>query len=369
MTAGTVWCHFVLLLLLSIASLWAAEISCRNEDGETVDWFLLYKLPKHTEGESAGLGLEYMYMDSLTHAWQLSKYLVNMTQGALGQTLKQLYETYEPKNNSIAYAIYNDEIPHSKSSNWKKGHTKGFLLLDKSQGFWGIHSVPLFPPFLEDGYAYPPSGKPYGQAAICITFKYDQFTEIDQQLLSYNPSIYNCSIPNIFQADLPNLQKLCAGSELPSVTQRHLSKLQSAHGETFLHFAKSHLFVDDIYVAWIAQELKTDLLVESWQHSGHRLPSNCSLQYHVYNINLIGTPLNSTFYSINDHSKWCVSRIYEDQWTCIGDLNRAAEQAWRSDIFCRERTWKKCCTANGDNYYNCVPSCPPTCLPLHCQKK
>lgn len=90
----------------------------------------------------------------------------------------------------------------------------------------------------------------------------------------------------------------------------------------------------DIYVAWMAQELKTDLLVESWQHSGQKLPSNCSLDYHVYNINLIGMPLNySTFRSINDHSKWSVSRNYEDQWTCIGDLNRAAEQAWRSGGF------------------------------------
>ncbi|KFV98425.1 Deoxyribonuclease-2-beta, partial [Eurypyga helias] len=209
----------------------------------------------------------------------------------------------------------------------------GFLLLDKSQGFWVIHSVPLFPPIPEDGYGYPATGEFYGQTAICITFKYDQFTEIDQQMLSNNPGIYSCSIPHIFQADLPILQKLCAGSRLPSGPLRHLSKLQSADGETFLHFAKSHLFIDDIYVAWVAQELKTDLLAESWQHSGQKLPSNCSLDYHVYNINLIGTPLNSTFYSINDHSKWAVSREYKDQWTCIGDLNRAAEQAWRSGGF------------------------------------
>ncbi|KAM8805784.1 deoxyribonuclease-2-beta [Eudromia elegans] len=333
MSARSLRCRLVLLLLFATASPGAAEISCRNEDGKPVDWFVLYKLPKFTEEESAGLGLQYMYMDSLTHAWQLSKYLINMTQGVLGQTLKQLYETYESKNSSVAYAIYNDEVPHSKTFNWKKGHTKGFLLVDKSQGFWGIHSVPLFPPFLEDGYGYPASGKTYGQTAICVTFKYEQFTDIDQQLLSYDPSIYNCFIPDIFQAHLPNLHKLCARSKLPSGPQRHLSKLQSAHGETFLHFAKSHLFVDDIYVAWVAQELKTHLLVESWQHSGHRLPSNCSLQYHVYNIHTIETPLNSTFGSINDHSKWCVSKSTEDQWTCIGDLNRAAEQAWRSGGF------------------------------------
>ncbi|XP_051480870.1 deoxyribonuclease-2-beta isoform X2 [Apus apus] len=331
-------CHPALLLLLSSTPLWAAEISCRNEDGEAVDWFALYKLPKHVKGESPVLGLEYMYIDTLAPQWQLGKYLINMTEGALGQTLQQLYETYESERNSVAYAIYNDEVPQSESSAWKRGHTKGFLLLDKSQGFWVTHSVPLFPPVPEDGYGYPATGESYGQTAICITFKYDQFTEIDQQMLSYNPKIYSCSIPKTFQADLPNLQKLCAGSRLPSVPLRHLSKLQSAHGETFLNFAKSHLYIDDIYVAWVAQELKTDLLAESWQHSGQKLPSNCSLDYHVYNINLIETPLNSTFYSINDHSKWVASKENKDQWTCIGDLNRAAEQAWRSEFL----HWRHC---------------------------
>ncbi|NXC47354.1 DNS2B protein, partial [Penelope pileata] len=341
MTMGSAWCSPALLLLFSSPALWAVEISCRNEDGEAVDWFALYKLPKHAKGEGAGLGLQYLYLDSLAQQWQPGRYLINMTQGALGQTLGQLYEAYKAKakmsvslqSNDTAYAIYNDEVPHSGSANWKRGHTKGFLLLDKSQGLWVIHSVPLFPPFPEDGYGYPPSGESYGQTAICITFTYDQFKEIDQQMLSSNPEIYSCSLPDAFQDDLPNLQKLCARSRLPSGPLRRLSKLQSAHGEAFLHFAKSQSFVDDIYVAWVAQELKTDLLAESWQHSGQKLPSNCSLHYYVYNINLIGTPLNSTFQSIQDHSKWSVSKNDETQWTCIGDLNRAVEQAWRSGGF------------------------------------
>uniref|UniRef100_A0A8C5U0T1 deoxyribonuclease II n=1 Tax=Malurus cyaneus samueli TaxID=2593467 RepID=A0A8C5U0T1_9PASS len=310
MPAGSAWCHAALLLLLSAVPLWAAEISCRNEDGHTVDWFALYKLPKHAKGQIPALGLEYLYMDALAPQWQLGKYLINMTQGALGQTLQQLYEAYESKRNTTAYVIYNDEIPESDSKAGKCGHTKGFLLLDKSQGFWVIHSVPLFPPSPEDEIGMK-------------TFS----------LRNYNPGVYSCSIPDIFQADLSNLQKLCAKSRLPSVPLRHLSKLQSARGETFLHFAKSHLFIDDIYVAWMAQELKTDLLAESWQRSGQKLYSNCSFDYHVYNINVIGMPLNSTFHSINDHSKWAVSREYKDQWTCIGDLNRAAEQAWRSGGF------------------------------------
>nr|XP_006120350.1 deoxyribonuclease-2-beta isoform X1 [Pelodiscus sinensis] len=333
MSAGSLWSCAFLLLLSSIGSLWPAEISCRNEDGDPVDWFLLYKLPKYIRKESPGTGLEYMYMDSLMQAWQLSKFLINMTQSALGQTLNQLYEAYKSKNDSTAYVIYNDDVPHSKHYSRKQGHAKGFLLLDKSQGFWGIHSIPLFPPFPEEGYRYPPTGKQNAQMAICVTFRFNQFAEIDKQLLCYNPNIYNCSIPDIFHSDLPNLQKLCVGSVLPLIPWRHLSKLQSAQGENFLHFAKSRFFVDDIYVAWMAQLLQTDLLAESWQHDGQKLPSNCSLQHHVYNINLIKTPWNSTFRSYYDHSKWCVSWRYEDQWTCIGDLNRAPQQAWRGGGF------------------------------------
>ncbi|TFK11141.1 phosphatidylinositol 5-phosphate 4-kinase type-2 beta [Platysternon megacephalum] len=258
-------------------------------------------------------------------------------------------------NDSTAYVIYNDDVPHSKHYSWKQGHTKGFLLLDKSQGFWGIHSIPLFPPFPEEGYGYPPTGKQNAQMAICITFRYNQFAEIDKQLLCYNPNIYSCSIPGIFHPDLPNLQKLCVGSALPLVPWRHLSKLQSAQGENFLHFAKSRFFVDDIYVAWMAQQLQTDLLAESWQHDGQELPSNCSLQHHVYNINLIKTPWNSTFSSYYDHSKWCVSWRYEDQWTCIGDLNRAPQQAWRSGLVTHLR-----CAGE-----TCIFLLSPAHLPIH----
>lgn len=56
--------------------------------------------------------------------------------------------------------------------------------MDKSQGFWVIHSVPLFPPIPEDGYGYPATGESYGQTAVCITFKYDQFIEIGMKRFS-----------------------------------------------------------------------------------------------------------------------------------------------------------------------------------------
>ncbi|XP_066482642.1 deoxyribonuclease-2-beta [Tiliqua scincoides] len=333
MESTSLWSIFLLGLGL-IQSLWATEISCINDDGKAVDWYILYKLPKFTRSETAGTGLQYMFLDSLTQAWKLSKYLVNMTEGALGQTLQQLYIAYKTKKNHTAYVMYSDSPPSQMNYSWTHGHSKGFLLLDKSQGFWVIHSIPAFPPFPKDGYGYPPPGKKNGQTVICLTFQYNQFAEIDKQLSCYNPNIYNCSIPTIFQPDLFNLQILCAGSELPPVPWKYrLSKLQSSQGEILFNFAKTQYYHEDIYLAWMAQRLETDFLIESWQHQGHELFSNCSLHYHVYNIKLIETPWNSSFSSYYDHSKWCVSRRSEDQWTCIGDLNHAAQQAKRSGGF------------------------------------
>lgn len=76
----------------------------------------------------------------------------------------------------------------------------GFLLLDKSQGFWVIHSVPLFPPSPEDGYGYPSSGESFGQTAICITFKYDQFTKIGMKNVSLRrPLSHHTSLIAFFE--------------------------------------------------------------------------------------------------------------------------------------------------------------------------
>ncbi|XP_060629815.2 deoxyribonuclease-2-beta isoform X2 [Anolis sagrei] len=337
MTVRSLW-SLSLLLLGYNQPMWATDISCINQDGKPVDWYILYKFPKHMHYNTSGTGLEYMFMDSLTPDWKQSEYFINMTESALGQTLQQLYQTYKSKKNSTAYVIYNDGPPNKMNYSWTHGHSKGFLLLDQSQGFWVIHSIPEFPPFPEDGYGYPPSGKYNGQTVFCLSFQHNQFAEIE----------------------LFNLQRLCVGSKMPPVPwKQRLTKLQSSQGEMLFSFAKTHSDHEDIYAAWMAQTLQTDFLIESWQHKGHRLFSNCSLPYHVYNIKQIQTPWNSSFLSYYDHSKWCVSLKPEDQWTCIGDLNYAAQQAKRSGGFV--------CTQNQNiykafrslvfSYYCCRTSC------------
>ncbi|MFT7808903.1 deoxyribonuclease-2-beta [Arapaima gigas] len=304
-----------------------ADISCKNDAGNPVDWFVIYKLPQ-LKTESVGSGLDYMYLDSSVKTWQMSGFLVNNSNGALGSTLKHLYEGEGYKSNRSAYILYNDAPPLLEDTHYY-GHTKGVLLFNKSQGLWLTHSVPHFPPFPEDGFAWPSSGRRYGQMLLCVTYKYQQIPRIAQQLLYYSPRMYNCSLPVVFQSDLINLVTLCKGSKISWVAEKNLENLTSASGEKFLSFAKSHFWVDDIYTGWAAQALQVDLLTETWQRREHELPSNCSLPKHTLNIKRIKLPGPVLFYSYFDHSKWCVSKSYKSQWTCLGDLNREVSQAWK----------------------------------------
>ncbi|XP_078075114.1 deoxyribonuclease-2-beta [Mustelus asterias] len=320
----------VLFLLVTIpTSSSFADISCRDETGQPVDWFVVYKLPKHRVHQAIGKGVKYLYLDPSTGNWQQSKYLVNMTESATGRTLQQLYSTYKSKVDDRAYFLYNDAAP-LMPYDMKHGHTKGVLLFDNNQGFWLSHSVPHFPPFPNKKYSWPSSGKKYGQTLFCFTYKYSQVMEIGRQFLYYNPHVYNWSLPDTFLPELSDLQLVAKGRSISKPPWIRQTQLTSSGGVRFQNFAKYKNFEDDIYTGWVAQTLKTDLLVETWNGSNHELPSNCSLPKHVYNVIRVKLPGPALFYSYSDHSKWCVSLRYHEHWICIGDLNRAFGQMWRS---------------------------------------
>ncbi|XP_020780364.2 deoxyribonuclease-2-beta [Boleophthalmus pectinirostris] len=319
--------YFYYILLLCCTAICNAAISCKNEAGEPVDWFAIYKLPRRKIGE-LGSGVDYMYLDSTTENWQMSPFMVNTTQGALGRTLSQLYSGQAYKSNSSVYAIYNDAPPMLKYK-VDYGHTKGMMFFDRCQGFWLSHTIPHFPSFPEKGYIYPKSGKVNGQTALCVSYKYEQFFHIVKQLLYINPRFFNCSVPSAFSPDFGRLAKLCEDTKLPLDTDRRIQPLMSLKGEKFVSYVKSGQFVDDIYAGWVAQLLAVDLLVETWQTTEYALPSNCTLPQHTLNIWRILIPGSRRFLSRHDHSKWCVSREYEAQLTCLGDLNREKTQLWR----------------------------------------
>jgi len=131
---------------------------CRNHLNKSVDWFIIYKLPRlpHSIDPLIANGTGYIYLDSSSSLdqWHLSSESISSSLSLTGLTLESLYKS---KENS--YMFYNDQPPNQPFS-LIYGHSKGVLAFeDKTQtGFWLVHSVPRFPPLIEQGYGYPDSG-------------------------------------------------------------------------------------------------------------------------------------------------------------------------------------------------------------------
>lgn len=176
----------------------ADRLGCRDEDGKLVDWFYLYKLPNTFFGlggeKSKNDGLSYLFMTpSSISQWTLSKRFINESTSMPGATLSFIYKPQHDDNNLVM--MYNDE-PTNGQTDGSRGHTKGVVVANDISGFWLVHSVPKFPPALEEGkYNYPKSGTIYGQSFLCISFTGDQMGKVGKQLKFNEPHFYSSHVP------------------------------------------------------------------------------------------------------------------------------------------------------------------------------
>ncbi|XP_074059621.1 deoxyribonuclease-2-alpha [Macrotis lagotis] len=306
------------LLLLAGLLPAATAISCYGDSGQPVDWFVTYKLPALTNSLK---GLNYMYLDENSGGWQKGATSINSTQGAVGQTMNQLYRG---NLSELAYLLYNDQPPSGNGGpdTTNRGHTKGVLLLNKESGIWLVHSVPHFPPHANSSYSWPSSAKINGQTLFCVTFTYNQFQEIGKQLTYTYPQVYDYRIDGIFAQDMPELKHAAQGHHVDRGPWNRSVALTSKAGTIFWSFAKFNDFQDDLYSGWLTTALSSDLFVQFWPRVRDVLPSSCSGPFHVLNVHELAFPDSTVppFNATHDHAKWCVA--LNSTWTCIGDLNR-----------------------------------------------
>ena len=173
-----------------------ANGQCLDENGVFVDWVTIYKFPKETNlGRQTliGQGLAYAYITSKNphKDWTLSKLSVKDEKSIPGRILSPIYKN-DPEQ---FHMLYNDEHPDGNTS-FTLGHTKGVLVLNKKYGFWMIHSVPKYPPTLDNSYDYPHTGQMYGQSFLCISLLTPTSAEEIGQQMKYNsPYLYSVNIP------------------------------------------------------------------------------------------------------------------------------------------------------------------------------
>ena len=149
---------FQYLLFFHQISSPSISCTCRNHFNESIDWFIIYKLPRlsHVPDPFIANGTGYIYLDSSSSLdrWHFSSESIESSLSLTGLTFESLY-----KSKANSYMFYNDQPPNQPFS-LIYGHSKGVLAFeDQTQmGFWLVHSVPHFPLPVKQGYGYPDSG-------------------------------------------------------------------------------------------------------------------------------------------------------------------------------------------------------------------
>ena len=342
------------IILVLVCLSFEANAQCVDENGEFVDWVTMYKFPKETNlGKETllGQGLAYAYISS-SHPhkdWTLSELSVKDPKSIPGRILSPIYKN-DPDQ---FHMLYNDEHPNGNTS-FTLGHTKGVLVLNEKYGFWMIHSVPKYPPTLENSYDYPHTGQMYGQSFLCISLLTPTSAEgIGQQMMYNSPYLYSVNIPKWTSKNYPILTSAASGTHVKKGKSFNILTFSSLGGHSFTSFAKAKHFGQDLYFGLVAPNLKTNLMVESWPNGAGKMKSNCDGKFQVENIDALDFEIKSKikFTTHKDHSKWAVT--YDEnshlgmsdteKYVCIGDINRMETQKKRGGgtvCFVNKDLWK-----------------------------
>ncbi|CAH8858578.1 unnamed protein product [Trichobilharzia szidati] len=261
------------------------SLSCIDDDGKEVDWFVGYKLPS---------SFDVVFINPEQRNWKLSSEPIN-SGGMMKKTYDAMYSLIgEP---DAVFGMYNDEIP--KINN--------FTVDERDNSWWGHMKV--------------------------------------TQLAISRPLFQSAYISSSVKSKFPDLAKLLQNKKVVTSTQSKVIDLQSADGTFQMkHFSKSIDFGKDLYVDFVAPTLKQSLATETWQHDGG-MPSDCKHKYTVTNIKSIYIDASQTeITNSHDHAKWAVTvpsrkkKTTEEEadgiddsanWICLGDINRQPHQKER----------------------------------------
>ena len=303
----------------------------------------MYKLPILPKQRDILLrrGLGYVYMTSDNDSeWKFSKKSINDTNSIPGRTLAPLYDSTK----NLFHILYNDDPPNmSMSLYW--GHTKGVVLFNGKEGLWLIHSSPRFPiePVtekiingtkgpetitVENKYFYPTSAVKFGQSFLCISLPASQMNALGVQLMYNRPRIYSAEVPESIKSNFRNLTLAAEKEYVRKAPWFNKISLKSKGGVEFISFAKARQFNKELYSDWVASDLQSDMMVETWSNGAGELPSNCKNKFQVLDVKEVSVILSQNedtfvkFKNSQDHSKWAVTSEQNNSVVCIGDINR-----------------------------------------------
>jgi deoxyribonuclease-2 len=309
------------------------QLSAMDDTGNPVDWRFMYKVAgKCTPAATKNAGTEYVYFDSnapATARLELSPNRVNQN-GALPNTLKQLYVEEGASTQHAGWFFYNDENPINGKTNGTRGHTKGVLAFDlgTDSAFWLIQSTPKFAP--KGSYSFPTTGEPNAQTLLCITLQNADVAKsiANQMFAAQQPNVYLASSIPVDLAGDPNDPRVQVMNDQVAVGNTPLKvtiPFHSRAGLKFMSMAKNKYWGLDFYNDLVGPALHDNLNVETWEHGATPLPLDSDKIHTV--VDMKGIDLNPLGIDLawsepDDHAKLAISARSElTHYICVGDMN------------------------------------------------
>jgi deoxyribonuclease-2 len=326
------------------------KLSALDENGQAVDWWFIYKVPKLGTGiadSESTTGYEYVYYDSRIDGAggkiAQSNNKLGDKQGALDRTLDSVFGKYPDADSSTGWILYNDEYPESvgRTDIGRFGHTKGMICYDTSTdtAFWLLHSWPKF----ADPRATHDPTPIYGQTYLCLSLDLDAARKLASQMISHQePQVYSPRTAAGLPASDP-LVALATSVNVDAAADSNVIDLATRAGLAFKVIAKNRLWNKDFWNDLVAPTLGEDMDIESWIRGPVPPIADADGIHKTFDIKYITLgPLGIhwAWPESQDHAKWGVT--LKSDWVCVGDINRMISQRNRGGCtiaFQNETLW------------------------------
>lgn len=301
-------------------------LSALDENGNPVDWWFAYKVPKLTQDAStpSATGYEYVYYDPNIGKVDKSPYLLTDGKGAVDLTLNAVFNN---PADTTGWIIYNDEMPASVGGkdDGSLGHTKGVIAFDTASqtAFWLLHSWPKYANPGVDGMPTPM----YGQTFLCISLDMATAGKIAEQMSNHQePQVYNPRIPDTLDKTDP-LYLLTQKLNPNAPGDSEVLECSSRGGLNFKVIAKNRKWGKDFWNDLVGPTLGSDIDVETWIRG--KIPPTLDSDgihktFDVKYIDLSSLGAPWAWPETHDHAKWGIS--VDSDWVCVGDINRMVSQ-------------------------------------------
>ncbi|KRY07085.1 Deoxyribonuclease-2-alpha [Trichinella patagoniensis] len=262
----------IILILISLNCCTAQDATCKDDDGNIVDWFLVYK-PPNVESSN-------IIKSTANLVWAQSARNVNEREHSIARTLVPFIDN----NEDIKVLAYSDDPPNLPPRN-EKSKAKGVLLVHNRAAAWFVHTAPNFLAHLGP-YLWPAAETPKGHMFLCLSLNEAQLNSVAKAIRYQEPFIYANNLPAALlnlHNELSNLAKGVQVRVTPFLEHaKFTTKSANGAAANIDAFGKHTKSYSDMYARVLKNKLAANIRI--WAPSDTRSKSICKGQYQLRKI-------------------------------------------------------------------------------------